>query len=174
MKKSLYFTFLLLTLLAVTDAKAQNYSSEMGGTCNGTGIWCRALNSDADIYTEVYDESAYEFNDYSEYGDFSQEVVHSDGTREHINYGSNEGSASYGIKTSKYRIDYYDSNGTFLYSEELVADKDGGWLDEVEKEGRGKMYCPWCMGHRTKRIMERGDEKHRKPFIYKELRGLRL
>lgn len=144
MKKSLYFTFLLLTLLAVTDAKAQNYSSEMGGTCNGTGIWCRALNSDADIYTEVYDESAYEFNDYSEYGDFSQEVVHSDGTREHINYGSNEGSASYGIKTSKYRIDYYDSNGTFLYSEELVADKDGGWLDEVEKEGRGKMYCPWC------------------------------
>jgi len=87
MKKSLYFAFLLLTLLAVCDAKAQNYSSEMGGTCNGTGIWCRALNSDADIYTEVYDESAYEFNDYSEYGDFSQEVVHSDGTREHINYG---------------------------------------------------------------------------------------
>lgn len=30
------------------------------------------------------------------------------------------------------------------------------------------------MGHRTKRIRERGDEKHRKPFIYKELRGLRL
>ncbi|MCR5070146.1 MAG: hypothetical protein K6A78_10215 [Prevotella sp.] len=144
MKKSLYFAFLLLTLLAVCDAKAQNYSSEMGGTCNGTGIWCRAMNSNADIYTEVYDESAYEFNDYSEYGDFSQEVVHSDGTREHINYGSNEGSASYGIKTSKYRIDYYDSNGTFLYSEELAADKDGGWLDEVEKEGRGKMYCPWC------------------------------
>ena len=30
------------------------------------------------------------------------------------------------------------------------------------------------MGHRTKRIMERGDEKHRKTFIYKELRGLRM
>ncbi|MBR1652997.1 MAG: exo-alpha-sialidase [Alloprevotella sp.] len=30
------------------------------------------------------------------------------------------------------------------------------------------------MGHRTKRIGERGDEKRRKPFIYKELRGLRL
>ena len=30
------------------------------------------------------------------------------------------------------------------------------------------------MGHRTKRIRERGDEKHRKTFIYKELRGLRL
>ncbi len=81
MKKSLYFAFLLLTLLAVTHAKAQNYSSEMGGTCNGTGIWCRALNSDADIYTEVYDESAYEFNDYSEYGDFSQEVVFNNGIR---------------------------------------------------------------------------------------------
>ena len=30
------------------------------------------------------------------------------------------------------------------------------------------------MGHRTKRIRERGNEKHRKQFIYKELRGLRL
>jgi len=30
------------------------------------------------------------------------------------------------------------------------------------------------MGHRTKRIGERGNEKQRKPFIYKELRGLRL
>lgn len=30
------------------------------------------------------------------------------------------------------------------------------------------------MGHRTKRIRERGNKKHRKPFIYKELRGLRL
>ena len=30
------------------------------------------------------------------------------------------------------------------------------------------------MGHRTKRIGERGDEKHRKPFIYNELRWLRL
>jgi len=104
-------------LLAVTDAKAQNYSSEMGGTCNGTGIWCRALNSDADIYTEVYDESAYEFNDYSEYGDSSQEVVHSDGTREHINYGSNEGSASYGNQNQNgaVAVGYFDTYSSAEY-----------------------------------------------------------
>lgn len=41
---------------------------------------------------------------------------------------------------------------------------------DVKQRAREKL----CMGHRTKRIRERGDEKHRKPFIYKELRWLRL
>ena len=58
MKKFLSLAVLLLTLLAVNDAKAQNYSSENANPCKGSGIWCRAINSDADIYTEVYDSNA--------------------------------------------------------------------------------------------------------------------
>ena len=38
----------------------------------------------------------------------------------------------------------------------------------------GALLSVAIMGHRTKRIEERGDEKLRKTFIYKELRGLRL
>lgn len=48
------------------------------------------------------------------------------------------------------------------------TDYSGNDLRTAVSEGKK------IMGHRTKRIRERGDEKHRKPFIYKELRGLRL
>lgn len=42
-------------------------------------------------------------------------------------------------------------------------------------ENQLSSYCiEENMGHRTKRIREGGDEKHRKSFIYKELRGLRI
>ena len=80
MKKALMLAIVLLNLLSLTEVSAQNYSSETGRTCTGTGIYCSAMNSEADIYTIVFDDSGYEFDDYSEYGDFSQEVVFSDGT----------------------------------------------------------------------------------------------
>lgn len=68
MKKSLYFAFLLLTLLAVTDAKAQNYSSEMGVGDMIKRAWDNAQNSNADIYSEVYDNRYYAAElDYASY-----------------------------------------------------------------------------------------------------------
>ena len=45
----------LLNLLPQTEVSAQNYSSETGSTCTGTGILCDAMNSEADIYTIVTD-----------------------------------------------------------------------------------------------------------------------
>lgn len=87
MKKFLALAVFLLNLLSLTEMSAQNYSSETGRTCTGTGILCDAMHSDADIYTVVIGESEYEFDDYSEYGDFSQEVVASDGEHYYYNYG---------------------------------------------------------------------------------------
>ena len=45
----------------MTEVSAQNYSSETGSTCTGTGILCDAMNSEADIYTIVFDEYGYVF-----------------------------------------------------------------------------------------------------------------
>lgn len=39
----------------MTEVSAQNYSSETGSTCTGTGILCDAINSEADIYAIVID-----------------------------------------------------------------------------------------------------------------------
>ena len=101
MKKILTLAVLLLTLLPVVEVAAQSYGNESYGsntscTSQSTGIWCRAQASNADIYTEVYDEDIYDFNDFSDYGDFSQEVVFQDGTR--FLYGIDP----YGEKISNY------------------------------------------------------------------------
>ncbi|MBQ3805386.1 MAG: hypothetical protein II844_06215 [Prevotella sp.] len=91
MKKILSLAVLLLTLLPVVEVAAQSYGNESYGsntscTSQSTGIWCKAQASNADIYTVVYDEDSYEFNDFSDYGDFSQEVVFQDGTRYQYGY----------------------------------------------------------------------------------------
>ena len=40
---------------SLTEVSAQNYSSETGSTCTGTGILCDAMHSEAEIYTIVID-----------------------------------------------------------------------------------------------------------------------
>ncbi len=95
MKRILVLAIVLLNLLSLTEVSAQNYSSETGKTCTGTGIYCSAMNSEADIYTIVFDDSGYEFDDYSEFGDLSQEVVFDDGIRYLYGYGEyNSGNMS--------------------------------------------------------------------------------
>ena len=80
MKKFLALAVFLLNLLSLTEVSAQNYSSETELVALLNKIVADAMHSEAEIYTIVTGESEYEFNDYSEYGDFSQEVVFSDGT----------------------------------------------------------------------------------------------
>lgn len=55
MKKILTLAVFLLNLLSLTEVSAQNYSSETGRTCTGSGILCDAMHSDADIYAIVID-----------------------------------------------------------------------------------------------------------------------
>ena len=110
----------LLNLLSLTEVSAQNYSSETGKTCTGTGIFCEAMNSEADIYTRVYDDPEYEFNDYSEYGDFSQEIVTSDGEHYYYNYGDT------GSTTENSNVYYYSSDTSTLYSG-TSYNSDGGY-----------------------------------------------
>lgn len=81
MKKVLSLAILLLNLFVANNVHAQSYSSELGVGDLIKKAWDNAKNSNAEIYTEVYDDWGYEFNDYSEKGDFSQEVVFSDGIR---------------------------------------------------------------------------------------------
>jgi len=60
-KRILVLAIVLLNLLPLTEVSAQNYSSETGKTCTGSGILCDAMHSDADIYAIVIDESGYVF-----------------------------------------------------------------------------------------------------------------
>ncbi len=147
MKKSLYFAFLLLTLLVVTDAKAQNYSSESyaNTTCTSqsVGIWCKAQQSSADIYTEEYDDD-WDY-DYSKYGDLSHEVVHSDGTHDYLNYDTNAGSTYDNTNQT-----IAGSSGSYGYS--TVNDDFASYvtwstvLEEVVVTGSAPLYyyCSYC------------------------------
>ena len=120
MKRILVLAIVLLNLLSLTEVSAQNYSSETGKTCTGSGILCDAMNSKADIYTVVIGESEYEFNDYSEYGDFSQEIVTSDGEHYYYNYGDT------GSTTENSNVYYYSSDTSTLYSG-TSYNSDGGY-----------------------------------------------
>jgi len=51
----LVLAIVLLNLLSLTEVSAQNYRSETGSTCTGSGILCDAIHSDADIYAIVID-----------------------------------------------------------------------------------------------------------------------
>ena len=88
MKKILTLAVFLLNLLSLTEVSAQNYSSETGLVDLLNKIVADAKNSEAEIYTVVLNDPEYEFGDYSEYGDFSQEVVTSDGEHYYYNYGN--------------------------------------------------------------------------------------
>ena len=143
----MYFAFLLLTLLVVTDAKAQNYSSESyaNTTCTSqsVGIWCKAQQSSADIYTEEYvDDWDY---DYSKYGNLPHEVVHSDGTHDYINYNTNAGSTYDNTNQT-----IAGSSGSYGYS--TVNDDFASYvtwstgLEEVVVTGSAPLYyyCSYC------------------------------
>ena len=80
MNRILSIAILLLNLFVANKVHAQSYSSELGVGDLIKKAWDNAQNSNADIYAEVYDDWGYEFNDYSEIGDFSQDVLFSDGT----------------------------------------------------------------------------------------------
>ena len=67
---------------------------------------------------------------------------------------------------------YYVINDSQFMIVHYKAEKNDTIMEESIPEYYQEFYKR--MGHRTKRIRERGDEKHRKTFIYKELRGLRL
>jgi len=75
-KKILTLAILLLTLLPVTESMAQSYSSEATLGELVRNAWNNAQNSNADIYSEVYDENySNDIDYYSQYGDFTYEVV---------------------------------------------------------------------------------------------------
>ena len=149
MKKSLYFAFLLLTLLAVTDAKAQNYSSEY---IILNDLWERAQKSNSSIYVEVYDNDTSSV--YDEWKDFCKyyniplpDIV--DGNKYAVplsnpssNNSDTAGSANNGGLMG-YRINEDGSVTEWRQMSPENWDLDGGWLDEVECEGNTR-YCPLC------------------------------
>ena len=157
MKRILILAIVLLNLLSLTKVSAQNYISETGSTCTGMGIYCSAMNSDADIYTEVYNESSYEFEDYSEYGDYSQEVVTSDGEHYYYNYGDMGNSVIYYYEGTGSSASYSDtsnnSNGGYSGGYGVTSgygDDDVTWqtgLDEIVVTGTSTSkdyYCILC------------------------------
>ena len=146
----------LLNLLSLTEVSAQNYSSETGKTCTGSGILCDAMNSEADIYTVMIGESEYEFNDYSEYGDFSQEVVFSDGTSylygldpygEEIHSYASEGS-TYSVGTS-YISDSQYANSSKYATHDLIVKSNGNY-EQTQKRVTNLMSSRSSVtGHET-------------------------
>ena len=143
MKKILTLAVLLLTLLPVVEVAALSYGNESYGsntscTSQSTGIWCRAQTSNADIYTEVYDEDIYDFNDFSDYGDFSQEVVFQDGSRYYYNYGGSGGSSSNTCDNYDISDVYYGCYGSnVIYGNEQGGNKT---TNNDEVIGRGARY----------------------------------
>lgn len=163
MKRFLLLAVLLLNLLV--EVNGQNYSSETYGsntTWNSdlSELWSRAQESNADIYTEVYDADSYEHNDYSQYGNFSQEVAYPDGTHVYYDYGSsngslsnsggNNGSMGSGEDGTSHNHSS-DSSGSGSIDADNDGDKDITWqieLDNVEVWGSEnvKFYCVLCDG----------------------------
>ena len=126
MKKILTLAIFLLTLLPMTEVNAQGYSSETSNTActsQSTGIWCRAMESNADIYTEVY-QASYEFDDYSDHGNFSQDVVYQDGVCFHYNYDHN-GSNYYTYRDRPYSYD--DRERAYFYGSNSYGGYNSGY-----------------------------------------------
>ena len=132
MNRILSIAILLLNFFVANNVQAQSYSSELGVGDLIKKAWDNAQNSNADIYAEVYDDWGYEFNDYSEIGDFSQEVLFSDGTRllygldpfgERINDYASE-SIAYSVGTS-YKPDSYYETSSYLLKYDLIIPSNG-------------------------------------------------
>lgn len=64
MRKFLYLAILLLNLFVANNVQAQSYSSELGVGDLIKKAWDNALNSNADIYAEVYDGNYSDIIDY--------------------------------------------------------------------------------------------------------------
>lgn len=140
MRKVLSLAILLLNLFVANNVQAQSYSSELGVGDLIKKAWDNAQNSNADIYAEVYDDWGYEFNDYSEIGDFSQEVLFSDGTRllygldpfgERINNYASE-STVYNVETS-YKSDSYYAKSSYLTNHDLIIMSNGNYAQTLTR-----------------------------------------
>ena len=140
MNRILSIAILLLNLFVANNVQAQSYSSELGVGDLIKKAWDNAQNSNADIYAEVYDDWGYEFNDYSEKGDFSQEVLFSDGTRilygldlygEKINNYASE-SIAYSVGTS-YKPDSYYETSSYLLKYDLIIPSNGNYDQTLKR-----------------------------------------
>ena len=140
MNRILSIAILLLNLFVANNVQVQSYSSELGVGDLIKKTWDNAQNSNADIYAEVYDDWGYEFNDYSEIGDFSQEVLFSDGTRilygldlygEKINNYASE-SVAYTVGTS-YKSDSYYANSSSLLKYDLIIPSNGNYAQTLRR-----------------------------------------
>lgn len=137
MKRILVLAIVLLNLLSLTEVSAQNYISETEIGALLSKILADAMNSDADIYSVVFDES-YGISDFSDYGDFSQEITY---------YSSIEDYQSSGIGdsgTSAYKTVYIDKDGLTTILEYYVPGQDAILLPEIQCNSNPRKYCSLC------------------------------
>jgi hypothetical protein len=121
-KKILTLAIILLTLLPATEVSAQNYSSETSLWDLINKAWNNAMESDADIYTDVYDDLYYDFDDYSGYGDFKQEVAFENGIRYLYGYDSSD-MASSTVGSSVTKLSNYPTSN--LRNHDLIVLTNG-------------------------------------------------